>query len=63
MIPANDMLTKKERIHIQKTKGNPNRPISKRERKVLLASLEEYKKAGSESSKMILWSVTDILGL
>lgn len=62
MIPYNDMISKADRIKIMKTKWNSSRPINLKERTVLLASLDAYKKAGSEDSKMILSSVRDILG-
>jgi len=63
MIPANDMMTKADRIHIRKTRSDKTRHISVEERRVLLASLKAYKHAGSEDSKMIRSSVEDILGL
>lgn len=63
MIPANDLLTKADRMKIMKTRKNRDRPISRKEREVLLKSLEAYKDAGSEDSKMIYFSVLGILGL
>lgn len=62
MIPANELLNKNDRIHIFKTRKDPNRTINIKERKVIMASLEEYKNAGSESSKMIWSSIDNILG-
>ncbi len=62
MIPYNDMMSKADRIKVMKTKRDTSRPINFKERKVLLASLDAYKRAGSEDSKMILSSVRDILG-
>lgn len=62
-VPINEMLTTAERKSILKTRKNPGRKISKKERKVILESLKAYRKAGSEDSYMIECSIVDILGL
>jgi hypothetical protein len=62
-IPANDMMTKSDRLHIMKTRNNPDRPINLKEREVIYASLRAYRDGGSEQRKMIESSVSDILGL
>ncbi len=63
MIPVNNMMSKHDRIHIMKTRTDKTRAISIKERRVLLLSLDEYRRAGSEDRKMIRSSVMDILGL
>ena len=62
-IPINTMLTRAERQHILSTRDLPLRFINRKERRVILASLEAYKDAGSEGRHMIQASVEDILGL